>query len=125
MSQQAHTEKETAGQMLQRLGMDGQLWAEEMHKRFPAVSVDDMIGWCCNMVMAGYDEAERRVKTESQALRDENRELRAIVEMYRGELSVMADYLDEGEITHARIKAENRVNKTIALIDAALTKGAL
>jgi hypothetical protein len=61
----------------------------------------------------------------SQALRDENRELRAIVEMYRGELSVMADYLDEGEITHARIKAENRVNKTIALIDAALTKGAL
>lgn len=53
-------EEETAGQMLQRLGMDGKLWAEEMHKRFPAIAEDDLLGWCCNMIMAGYDEAERR-----------------------------------------------------------------
>lgn len=55
-------EKENDGQMLQRLGMDGHLWAEEMHKRFPAISVDDLIGWCCNMIMNGYDEAVRRTK---------------------------------------------------------------
>ncbi len=54
---------EDAGQMLQRLGMDGQLWAEEMHKRFPEVPEDDLLGWCCNMIMAGYDEATRRSKS--------------------------------------------------------------
>ncbi len=52
--------EETAGQMLQRLGMDGMLWSIEMHKRFPQIAQDDLLGWCCNMIMAGYDEANRR-----------------------------------------------------------------
>lgn len=60
---------ESGGQLLQRLGMDGKLWAEEMHKRFPSVAEDDLLGWCCNMIMAGYDEAERRAnKRESVEL---------------------------------------------------------
>lgn len=60
-------DEETAGQMLQRLGMDGKLWAEEMHKYFPKVPVDDLLGWCCNMIMAGYDEAQRRARTQPEA----------------------------------------------------------
>ncbi len=52
--------QENAGDMLQRLGMDGKLWAEEMHKRFPSIAEDDLLGWCCNMIMSGYDEAQRR-----------------------------------------------------------------
>lgn len=53
-------ERESSGEMLQRLGMDGKLWAEEMHKYFPQVAEDELLGWCCNMIMAGYDEAMRR-----------------------------------------------------------------
>jgi len=55
-------EKEADGQLLQRLVMDGKLWAEEMHKRFPQIAEDDLLGWCCNMIMAGYDEAMRRAE---------------------------------------------------------------
>lgn len=55
-------EGETAGQMLQRLGIDGMKWAEEMHKQFPAIPVDDLLGWCCNMIMAGYDRRDAEVR---------------------------------------------------------------
>jgi len=54
--------EENAGQFLQRLGMDGKLWAEEMHKRFPQVPEDELLGWCCNMIMAGWDAREREVR---------------------------------------------------------------
>jgi len=57
-------DKETGGQFLQRLGMDGKLWADELHKRFPAVPLDDALGWCCNMIMAGYDRGVRHGKNE-------------------------------------------------------------
>lgn len=53
---------ESAGDMLQRLGIDGRLWAEEMHKRFPLIPEDDLIGWCCNMIMAGYDRRDAEVR---------------------------------------------------------------
>ncbi len=56
--------EETAPEMLQRLGMDGHKWAEEMHKSFPAIPVADLLGWCCNMIMAGYDEACCRARKE-------------------------------------------------------------
>lgn len=49
--------RESAGDFIQRVGIDGKLWAEEMHKRFPQVPEDDLLGWCCNMIMAGYDHA--------------------------------------------------------------------
>lgn len=52
--------KESSGDFLQRVGMDGNKWAEEMHKCFPSVPEDELLGWCCNMIMAGYDEAVRR-----------------------------------------------------------------
>lgn len=48
-------DKETDGEVLQRLGVDGLLWAQEMHKRFPSVSEDNLLPWCCNMIMAGHD----------------------------------------------------------------------
>ncbi len=51
---------ERPGPFLARVGTDGKLWAEEMHRRFPAVPVDDLLGWCCNMIMAGFDEASRK-----------------------------------------------------------------
>lgn len=60
MDDEKQCREETAGQFLQRVGMDGKLWAAEMHKRFPQVPEDDLLGWCCNMIMAGYDEAKRQ-----------------------------------------------------------------
>lgn len=51
---------ETGGQMLERLGTDGMLWAQEMNKHFPSVSVADFLGWCCNMIEAGGDRERRR-----------------------------------------------------------------
>jgi len=50
---------ETDGDMLNRLGMNGELWAKEMHKRFPTVPEDDLLSWCCNMIMAGHDRGVR------------------------------------------------------------------
>lgn len=54
---------ESGSEMLVRLGMDGEKWAKEFSTRFPSVSEDDALGWFCNAIMAGYDEAERRRKT--------------------------------------------------------------
>lgn len=52
--------EESSGDFLKRVGTNGQKWAEEMHKRFPSVSTDDLLGWCCNMIeigrSAGYSE---------------------------------------------------------------------
>ena len=39
---------------------DGHVWALEFNKRFPAVPVDDALGWFCNAIMRGYDEANWR-----------------------------------------------------------------
>jgi hypothetical protein len=62
-------ETETAGDMLQRLGVDGKLWAEEFHRTAIALgypTMDDgwLLGWFCNAIMAGYDEARRRYDPE-------------------------------------------------------------
>lgn len=51
---------EDINQTSRSLGMDGKLWAEEMHKQFPDIEKGHLLGWCCNMIMAGYDEAMRR-----------------------------------------------------------------
>ena len=51
--------------------MDGKQWSEEFCKRFPQCEVDNVLGWFCNAIMAGYDRgrlAEKReveVKIES------------------------------------------------------------
>lgn len=37
------------------MGIDGKLWSEEFCKRFPQCEVDDVLGWFCNAIMAGYD----------------------------------------------------------------------
>lgn len=49
--------------------MDGMEWATQFHARFPTVSVDDALGWFCNAIMAGYDEAQRRAEAEVAALK--------------------------------------------------------
>lgn len=59
-TEHSYPTEESAGDMLRRLGIDGKLWAEEMHQRFPSIPEDELLGWCCNMIMAGYDEAQRR-----------------------------------------------------------------
>ena len=53
-------EEESAGAFLQRLGMDGQLWAKEFRATAQRLGYGDMdegwlIGWFCNAIMAGYD----------------------------------------------------------------------
>jgi len=40
---------------------DARDWAEAMHKRFPAVSEEDLLGWCANMLMRGYDQRAARI----------------------------------------------------------------
>lgn len=50
-----HDDRETGPELLRRLGVDGKLWAEEFHKHFPSVEVDDAIGWFCNAMMAMHD----------------------------------------------------------------------
>lgn len=40
--------------------MDGMVWAQEFHNRFPCVSIDDALCWFCNAIMRGYDRANQR-----------------------------------------------------------------
>jgi hypothetical protein len=59
------TATETAPEMLQRLGMDGKLWADEFNRTAISLGYQSMdegwlIGWFCNAIMAGYDTAQRR-----------------------------------------------------------------
>lgn len=61
MDEEMQIAEESAGEMLQRLGTDGMLWAQEMNKHFPSVSVADFLGWCCNMIEAGGDRERRKV----------------------------------------------------------------
>lgn len=58
---------ENAGQMLQRLGIDGMLWAKEFVS-IQGGDLDLMLSWFCNAIMAGYDEAMRRREREITAL---------------------------------------------------------
>ena len=41
------------------MGIDGKRWSEEFCKRFPQCAEDDVLGWFCNAIMAGYDEGKR------------------------------------------------------------------
>jgi hypothetical protein len=46
---------ETDGELLQRLGTNGKLWAEEFCKRFPECKKEDVLSWFCNAIEAGRD----------------------------------------------------------------------
>ena len=52
--------------------MDGMAWAVEFNQRFPAVSVDDALGWFCNAIMRGYDTATSRQSDALAAAQREN-----------------------------------------------------
>jgi hypothetical protein len=63
---------ESAGDLLQRLGVDGKLWAEEFSATatglgYPEMDDGWLLGWFCNAIMAGYDEARRRYDPELKA----------------------------------------------------------
>lgn len=67
--------EENAGDMLERLGMDGGKWAAEFRQTALQLGYSDMddgwlIGWFCNAIMAGYDRATlveiERVKREAR-----------------------------------------------------------
>ena len=64
--------QETDGALLQRLGMDGTLWAQEFRQIAITLGYSDMdegwlIGWFANAIMAGYDEALRKAaKADNQ-----------------------------------------------------------
>jgi hypothetical protein len=85
-------EVESNGQFLKRVGMDGWLWSEEMHKMFPAIPQDDLLGWCCNMIMAGYDEAERRFKTQPPSV---NQEMLEALKFYADDSNYRSKHGDE------------------------------
>ena len=40
---------------------DAMDWAEAFHKRFPAIAVDDALGWFAASLMRGWDEAHARI----------------------------------------------------------------
>lgn len=65
--QEAAADDETAGDMLERLGMDGKLWADEFCKRTGFGDRDLAHGWFCNAIMAGYDEAARQERVARSA----------------------------------------------------------
>jgi hypothetical protein len=46
---------ETDGSLLDRLGDDGHKWATEFCSRFPAVPLDDALGWFCNAIENAWD----------------------------------------------------------------------
>jgi len=50
--------------LLTTMGMDGKRWSEEFCKRFPQCEVDDVLGWFCNAIMAGYDRGRLAEKKE-------------------------------------------------------------
>jgi len=60
-------EEETPAEFLKRLGIDGNLWAEEFMKiwggKLEEIEVGLMTSWFCNAIMAGYD-ARRRLDNE-------------------------------------------------------------
>jgi hypothetical protein len=53
-------ENESAGDMLQRLGIDGKLWVKEFSEcatklGYSKMDEDWLHGWFANAIMAGYD----------------------------------------------------------------------
>ena len=46
---------------------DGGAWAQALHRRFPAVPLDEAIGWMANALMRGYDEANWRRDKKASA----------------------------------------------------------
>jgi hypothetical protein len=56
---------ETSGELLQRLGTDAQKWADELIKRWPSIPKDEAIGWCANMIMAGYDQSTNEKRNDT------------------------------------------------------------
>lgn len=80
-AEDAHVKGETAGQMLERLGMDGAKWAAEFRTTALRLGYSDMdegwlIGWFCNAIMAGYDrsaaQAREAALKEAAAVADEH-----------------------------------------------------
>lgn len=42
--------------LLPTMGIDGKRWSKEFCQRFQQCKVDDVLGWFCNAIMAGYDK---------------------------------------------------------------------
>lgn len=63
--------KETDGQLLERLGMDAAAWAKEMSER-GIVQADPtpggaFHGWMCNAIMRAYDTGHQKGFKDGQA----------------------------------------------------------
>ena len=58
----------TDSKLLTYLGTDGMRWSEEFCKRFPQCKVDDVLGWFCNAIMAGYDDKRFRQTPETKSI---------------------------------------------------------
>ena len=103
--------KESGGQFLQRVGMDGLLWADEMNKRFPSIPVDDLLCWCCNMIMAGYDgcdtDSVNKVKRYEEALEA----MLEATEFAEYDARAGSRHTDADNIAAARGKAENALKQ--------------
>lgn len=85
------------GEFLQAVGMDGKKWADAFMQlwgsRMTEVDHGLMLGWFCNAIMAGYDEATRRLATPQpdEADRDTLRNaFRSLTDAER--LELMEDY---------------------------------
>ena len=76
-------ESESAGKLLERLGMDGAKWAAEFRATALRLGCSDMdegwlIGWFCNAIMAGYDRRENTAQQAAQVP-----EVKALIEAAR------------------------------------------
>jgi len=64
MTTQPELLPETAGDFYTRMDCDGHKWAKELSDAFPSIPLKDAIGWCCSMVMQGYDRGYKNAKRE-------------------------------------------------------------
>lgn len=79
-SENAKVKGETVGKMLERLGMDGAMWAAEFRTTALQLGYSDMdegwlTGWFCNAIMAGYDRSADPVLSDPR--------VKALVEVSR------------------------------------------
>lgn len=76
------------GDFLRAVGMDGKKWAEAFMQLHGDKIPDEgnMLGWFCNSIMAGYDQANRELLTDNTRLKAVNAELvcelKSLVEEY-------------------------------------------
>lgn len=92
--------------------LDGMAWAIEFNKRFPAVSVDDALGWFCNAIMAALDEGARKLR--AVPLAPTRKEITAALASLSKAWPVLVEHAShiDGEFDHAMHTVRRYIERT-------------